>query len=212
VDPSTRRQAVERAPIQGADGYTWADVQSWPEDERWEIIGGVAYAMTAPTTWHQWLIGRLSDHIGRHLEGRECVRYMSPIGVKLSESDVVEPDVVVVCDRSQIKATHIEGAPALVIEVLSPSTMKHDRSRKMELYARNGVREYWVVQVYPACIEVLILDGASYRIAAVYEATETLTSPTLAGLEIDLKQVYDFPNESPGIQLIKEDPAPYGSQ
>ena len=204
---------MERAPIQGEDGYTWDDYRSWTDDQRWEIIGGVAYAMTyAPTTWHQWIQHRLSHHFTERLEGRECVHYTATTDVKLSDEDIVQPDLLIVCDRSQIHQTHIEGAPALVVEILSPSTMTHDKSRKMELYAKAGVREYWTVQVYPALVEVYVLDGESYRAAAAYDATETLTSPTLTGLEIDLKQVYDFPNESPGIQLVKEEAAPFGSQ
>jgi Uma2 family endonuclease len=196
---------VQRAPIAGEDGYTWDDYRSWTDDERWEIIGGVAYAMvSAPTTWHQWIQHRLSHHFTECLRGRQCVHYTAATDVKLSDEDVVQPDLLIVCDRSQIRQTHIEGAPTLVVEILSPSTMKHDKSRKMELYARCGVREYWTVQVYPAFVEAFVLEGSGYRLAAACDATDTLQSPTLDVLRVDLKEVYDFPNDSPGIQLVKE--------
>ena len=117
---------------------------------------------------------------------------------------------MVVCDRSQILETHIEGAPALVVEVLSPSTHRHDRVRKLRLYARFGIQEYWLVQPYPAVIEVLHLTGGDYRIAGAYTDVETLRSPTFPELALDLSEVFTLPI-SPAEQIdeIRESAPPY---
>ena len=77
----------------------------------------------------------------------------------LSEEDIVQPDLIVVCDANRIKPTHIEGPPTLVIEVLSPSTQAYDRVRKLRLFAASGVQEVWLVTPHPSLVEVLTLDG-----------------------------------------------------
>ena len=98
--------------------------------------------------------------------------FVAPTDVKLSEEDIVQPDLIVVCDANRIKPTHIEGPPTLVIEVLSPSTQAYDRVRKLRLFAASGVQEVWLVTPHPSLVEVLTLDGASYRIAGGYTRDE----------------------------------------
>lgn len=181
--------------------YSWDDYLSWPDGERWEIIGGEAFDMTPPPlTRHQHVVGELYQALAAFFADGRCRAWLSPIGVRLSDEDIVEPDIAVVCDPSQVRHTHIEGPPSLVIEVASPSTFRHDRVRKMALYARFGVREYWVVTPHPALVEVFLLDGASYRCAAGYGRTETLRSPSFPELQLPLAGVFDFPLE-PGEEV-----------
>ncbi len=156
------------------------------------------------------IVTRLCGQFVQHFEGRPCIPLVSPIDVKLSAEDVVQPDVVVVCDRSQITETHVEGAPTLAIEVLSPSSHRHDRVRKLRLYARAGVREYWLVQPHPAVIEVLQLTGGHYQIAGAYTDTETLRSPTFPDLALDLSTVFTLPiPPAEQIDEIRESAPPY---
>jgi Uma2 family endonuclease len=123
---------------------------------------------------------------------------------------VVQPDVLVVCDPRKIKDTHIEGAPDLVVEIASPSTTVYDRTLKLELYARYGVKEYWLVTPYPHLLEVLLLDGDGYRIRKVYRKQDTLTSPTLPGLELPLAAIFDFPiPDGERILEVHESTPPY---
>ncbi len=176
--------------------YTWDDYRSWDDDRRWEIIGGEAYAMSpAPTTRHQKIHTELVRQMANHFAAHPCQTFSAPTDVKLSDRDVVQPDILVVCDPKQIRPTHIEGPPALVIEILSPSTGQRDRVVKMDLYARAGVREVWLVTPFPQSVEVFVLDGATYRRAAAYDQTGSLASPTFEGLTIDLVPVFDFPLE-----------------
>src|SRR5262245_54809384 len=131
--------------------YTWRDYQLWQDDQRWEIIGGNAFAMSpSPATRHQRISIALSSALFSHFRGKRCQPFEAPMDVKLSDEDIVQPDILVVCDPNQVKTTHIEGAPALVVEILSPSSLAHDRVRKMNLYARFGVPELWIVTPYPS--------------------------------------------------------------
>ena len=191
-----------------ADGapFAWSDYRSWGNDERWEIIGGEPYAMSAsPTSRHQRILHKLDCLLEAYFTDRKCEIYPAPMDLKLSETDVVQPDLFVICDPKQNKGTHFEGPPSLVIEILSPSSTLHDRGRKLELYARSEVPEVWLATPYPSCVEVYRLDGASYRLVQLFEKKDSLESASFPNLQIDLGAVFDFPID-PGeeIQLIKE--------
>ena len=191
--------------------FTWDDYQTWDDSERWELISGEPFCMSpAPSSRHQAIVSDLFGQLYQHFQGRSCRPLVSPIDVKLSANDVVQPDVVVLCDRSQLLESHVEGAPTLVIEVLSPSSHRHDRVRKLRLYARFGVQEYWLVQPHPALVEVLQLTGSDYRIAGAYTDAETLHSPTFPELAIDLSAVFTLPiPAAEQIDEIRESAPPY---
>ncbi len=194
--------------------YDWDDYRTWPDGQRWELVKGEAFAMTpAPAPRHQRVLKRLCGLLDRYLAGKPCEVLPSPIDVRLSNDDVVQPDLVVVCRPEQIKRTHIEGPPTLAVEILSDSTALYDRTLKLRLYARSGVQEVWLVTPYPWLIEVLLLDGESYRIVGAYTKTDTLTSPTFPNLALALNKVFDFPLE-PGeeIEMIREGHPPYAQR
>jgi Uma2 family endonuclease len=191
--------------------YTWQDYRSWPGEERWELIGGEPIAMSpSPTDRHQLVCVGLLTEMGLCFRGNRCRLLCAPMDVKLSDLDVVQPDILVVCDPKQLRGTHIEGPPALVVEVLSPSSELHDRGRKMELYARCGVPEYWLVLPYPSGVEVLLLDHGGYRIHKLYRRPDTLASPSFPDLRIPLQDVFDVPIAPAEVILeVKEGPPPY---
>jgi len=136
-----------------SDGrYTVADYKSWTDDVRRELIDGVVYEMSpAPRVGHQELIGSLFTRLNEFLEGKPCRPFIAPIDVYPFDEDadeardVVQPDVVVVCDESKIREDGVYGAPDFVAEVLSPSTAHKDLGEKRDLYERAGVREYWLL-------------------------------------------------------------------
>ena len=200
-------------PDKARQRFTWGDYRSWGDGERWELIGGEAFCMSpAPSSRHQAIVGELFGELRSFFRGRSCQPFVSPIDVKLSAEDVVQPDVVVVCDPAQILQTHVEGPPTLVVEVLSPSTHRHDRVRKLRLYARHGIREYWLVQPHPALVEVLHLDAGEYRVAGAYTDRETLHSPAFPELALDLAEVFTLPiPPEEWIDEIRESAPPYGA-
>ncbi len=194
--------------------WTWDDYRTWNDDQRRELIDGEPYCMSpAPSSRHQVIAVDLVVLLAQHFKDKVCRPLVSPIDVKLTANDIVQPDLLVVCDPSQIHETHIEGPPALIVEILSPSSGRHDRVRKLNLYARSGVAEYWLIQPYPAVVEVLRLDGDSYRIAGVYTDRDHLYSPTFPELTLDLAEVFTLPVPiAERIDEIRESlPPPYDS-
>jgi Uma2 family endonuclease len=191
--------------------YSWDDYQSWSDDQRYELVGGEPFAMSpSPGSRHQRIARRLSASFESYFEGKRCEHFFAPFDVKLSDKDIVQPDLFVVCNKSQIKRTHIEGAPALVVEIISPSSAAHDRIRKMDLYARFGVKEVWLATPYPPMVEIFLLDGASYRRVSAFQKEDELVSATFPELRIPLEPVFDYPPDPDDPPLIvSEIPAMY---
>ncbi len=171
--------------------YTYADYLKFPEDERWEIIDGVAYNMSpAPTVDHQSLAGELHLQVGSQLRGKRCRVYFSPIDVRFQDSPntdkVVQPDLLVVCDRSKIRSAGIVGAPDWIVEILSPGTAGKDHIVKRGLYEKQGVREYWLMHPVDRIVTIYRLGPeAKYLQADVYELKGKLSVDAVPGLEID---------------------------
>lgn len=129
--------------------YTLEDYYALPEDQRYELIDGVLYEMTAPTTVHQIIALQMCHQIESFIDehGGDCMSYIAPVDVQLDCDDktMVEPDVIILCDRSKDINRCIYGAPDFVAEVLSKSTRRKDIGVKTYKYANAGVREYWII-------------------------------------------------------------------
>ncbi len=173
--------------------HTWTEYQTWPDDERWEIIDGVAYNLSpAPSIRHQTVAGNLHALLHRHLAGKGCRPFMAPTDVRLSETDVVQPDILVVCDPARITPSHIEGAPDWVVEVLSPGTSAKDLREKKWLYQRSGVREYWVVDPLELYVQRFLLTREGrYGEPEVFGPHESVPSDVLDGVTIDLSETFE---------------------
>ncbi len=190
---------------------TWDDYRLLPDDERWELIDGELYSMSpSPLDRHQLALGALHAIFYNYLRGKKCRPVMAPMDLKLSDENVVQPDLMVICDPKQFKG-HLEGPPTLVVEVLSPSTESKDRHRKLSLYARFGVPEYWIVSPFPPYVEILRLQNGTFVLHRAFEKGETLVSESFPGLEINLDEVFDFPlsEEESNILRFREKRAPY---
>lgn len=120
-----------------------------PKDRHAELINGTLYDMTPPSRIHQRLVTELSRKLGNFIEEHNglCEVYVAPFAVRLNleHTDWVEPDVIVVCDPAKLSDRGCEGAPDLVVEIVSPSSRAHDYMRKAPRYMRAGVRELWIV-------------------------------------------------------------------
>ncbi len=179
---------------QPADRFTWTDYRSWPDDERWELIDGLAHAMSAaPSIKHQDVVGRLFSRMEQQLRGRPCRPFVAPTDVKFSESDVVQPDILVVCDPGKITPSHIEGAPDLIVEVLSPGTAAKDLRDKKALYERAGVGEYLVVDPLEQYAIGFLLGADGYDKGVVFAAAEAIRLTLLETVEIPLWEVFEVP-------------------
>lgn len=180
--------------------YTFADVLAWPDDEQAELIDGEAVMMAPPTTAHQLISGEIFRQLANYLEGKKCRAIPAPFAVRLFEKNgdgpedvdtVVEPDISIVCDSSKLDKHGCKGAPDMVVEILSPSTQRHDRLVKLGLYQRAGVREYWIVNPGDQTVQVMLLDaGGVLQLHEVYDRVGVAKVNVLDGCFIELSKVF----------------------
>ena len=140
--------------------YTIQDYFALPQERRAELIDGVFYDLASPTGKHQRVVMMTAIALESYVRqnGGPCRVEIAPRAVRLDMDDktMVEPDVMVICDRNKIQNAYVEGAPDLVIEVLSPSTMKKDVMLKGRKYQRAGVREYWLID--PEALTIMVFE------------------------------------------------------
>ncbi len=172
--------------------FTYAEYCTWDDDQRWELIDGLPYNMTpAPTTRHQRILGNLHLCISSYLAGKSCTPFLAPTDVVFDEHNVVQPDLLVVCDQGKITEANIQGPPDLVIEILSPSTGRKDRREKKALYERFGVREYIVLDPLNETLERLTLADGGYGQPDVFGWDETMMLIVLPELELELWTIFE---------------------
>jgi Uma2 family endonuclease len=174
--------------LKEGETFTLDQWRTWPEGERWELIGGVAYCMSpAPKVCHQGLVGSLYYKLCAWLEEKDCSPFVAPIDVFLpdgiadSAETVVQPDVFVICDQNKIKEDGIYGAPDFIAEMLSPSTAYKDMSVKLKLYEHAGVREYWMVNPDTGSVFRYALKDAHYGAATEILRGEAVESAIFQG-------------------------------
>ena len=181
-------------PKRDAARHTYGEYRRWPEEARYELIDGVAYAMApAPSRRHQEVLLELARQVANALEGHPCRPFIAPFDVRLpraGEADaeidtVVQPDLSVVCDPAKLDDLGCRGAPDWIVEVLSPTTASHDHILKRAVYERAGVREYWLVHPVDRIVTVYRLDGARFGVPEVCELIGRQSVGVLPQIEID---------------------------
>jgi Uma2 family endonuclease len=178
--------------------YTYEDYKSLPEsmDRRYELLGGELYMVPAPTTRHQRISQRIEFLLLMYLRTHDLGEVLdAPVDVVFGqghEREVAQPDIVFVRrERAQIVIeTEIDGAPDLVIEILSPGTEVRDRTYKKTLYARYGVHEYWIVDPVANTVEIYVLDARGYGSPRIYTATDELQTSLFPDLQIPLAEIF----------------------
>ena len=183
--------------------YTYADYLTWLDDKRRELINGFIHLMSAPMRIHARVLQKIGRAIDRLIEMKKgkCHIYYAPFDVRLPLSgetaddkiyDVVQPDICVICDLSKLDDKGCIGAPDLIIEVLSPSTLKYDWNYKFNLYETAGVREYWIVDPKAKTVNAFILQSdGKYDLGTVYECNQKASVHIFEGLEIDINELFE---------------------
>ena len=172
--------------------FTHAEYLTWDDNQRWELIDGVPYNMTpAPRTKHQGILINLASRFHTHLAGKVCRPFIAPTDVVFDKHNVVQPDLLVVCDRSKITELNIQGAPDLVVEILSPSTCLKDRREKRGLYERFRVREYILVDPLNEVIERYSLLDGRYGAEEVFGWQETMSLLVLPELCLNWWEIFE---------------------
>jgi Uma2 family endonuclease len=171
--------------------YTVDEFMSWDENIRAELYDGELRMMANPTTRHQRVLNRINVQLSLFLRGKPCQVFPGRVAVRLNadEDTVFEPDIIVVCDKTKLDSRMCNGAPDLVVEVLSPSSVRYDKDRKFKKYLAAGVREYWVVDPDKNTLQANILVDGRY-IAIMYGETDVVPVHVLEGRAIDLAEVF----------------------
>jgi len=195
--------------------YSYADYLTWENDQRCEIIDGDVFAMNSPGSSHQRIVREISTQLAVFFAGKECEVFYAPLDVIFcsdarTDSEirtVVQPDIMVVCDRAKIEERGIIGPPDLIVEVSSPSTASHDNIRKRALYEREGVDEFWIVSPGDRLVRVYKRSAGRFNVEEVFDDEAVITVERFPGLSIDLKKV--FPTR-PTIYKVKAPVEDYG--
>lgn len=178
---------------------TYAELRTWDDGCRYELYQGQPVALASPTDEHQRILTALLLQIGGWLEGKRCEIFPAPFDVRLFEKagdlpektdTVVQPDLTVVRDRSKVDRHGIHGAPELVIEILSDSTRRSDRTTKYQLYQKAGVREYWIVDPAANTVAVHLLENGLYGSPELYLFGARVPAAVLPGCEVDFGRVF----------------------
>ncbi|MCY4637828.1 MAG: Uma2 family endonuclease [Acidobacteria bacterium] len=174
--------------------FTYEDYRTAPPDKRYELLDGELLLTPAPNLKHQRLQLRLGMRLAQFIEERGLGElFFAPCDVVLSDTDVVQPDLLFVSiERSHLLSggDNVRGAPDLVVEILSPTTADRDRGYKRALYAKHGVKEYWLIDPTAETVWIHELRDSALTVTQTVGREQTLRSPLLAGFEVDLDDVF----------------------
>ena len=175
--------------------YTYEDYLKLNDDNQYEIIGGKLIMVPSPRSKHQIisleLAATLRDYARKNKLGRVIT---APMDVLLSKTEKPQPDILFIAKERMgiIAEMNIQGAPDLVVEILSPSTAINDRTDKSRLYYKHGVKEYWIVDPDIKCVEVFVPGENNWNLYQAFNVNDVLTSPLLSGLEVEMKELFDL--------------------
>jgi Uma2 family endonuclease len=173
---------------------SFAELEQWPDDgRRYELYDGEVIVVPAPLPRHQRVVLNVQRVLDEYERATGGLVFGAPFDIVLSDFDVVQPDVVFfTAERRHLldmmKATRVP--PDLAVEVVSRSTEARDRGRKMQLLARFGVPEYWIVDPVANTLEIYALDEARFRLVGTYEGTHAVQSATLRGLSFSAGRLF----------------------
>ena len=172
---------------------TYQDCLDMDGDERFELIDGELIMVGSPNEAHQRTIGKLGYRMYGFVAERDLGEfYYAPFDVLLSDTDVVQPDLLFVSREREEIITHanIRGAPDLVVEILSPSSARRDWSEKFALYSEHGVEEYWIVDPMNRVVWLMLLRGGILKIAGTYGIGDTVSSSVLDGFSVKVNDIF----------------------
>ena len=175
---------------------SFEEFRQFPIDgKRYELLHGEVHVTPAPATRHQFSVQNLAVSLGTHVvKNNQGEVLTAPLDVRLGEDTALQPDLIFVSNARAgiIQENWIEGAPDLVVEVLSPSTAAYDRATKLPIYAEAGVPEVWLLDSEAKTVEVLKLQGKKYFVDATLTGDQVLTSNLFPGWQLPLRDLFDF--------------------
>ncbi len=173
--------------------YTYEDYLNTPEGERYELLDGELILVASPNEEHQLASIRLGSKMHLYVDAGELGWvFHAPFDIVFSDTEVVQPDLMFISkEREHIRSgANVRGAPDLVVEILSPSSSRRDWKYKRELYAKYGVKEYWIVDPANRIVSVMLLKDGVLEIAGAYVEGDTLASAALEGFEVGVEEIF----------------------
>jgi Uma2 family endonuclease len=176
--------------------YTYADYLGWEGPERYQLLGGEVFLMASPSIVHQGLLMELSTQFHIWLRGKPCRVFAAPLDVRLfpkednSDDTVVQPDLLVVCDKEKLSKGPVNGPPDLVVEIVSPSNTHKELFLKFQYYLEAGVREYWVIDPEGKKLQVHINENGHF-LSSSYKENDSVPVAILPGLNIALGSLWE---------------------
>jgi len=182
----------KQAMAKQAKRWTYEEYYKLEDDQRYEIINGELLMAPAPTLWHQDWLSDLNDLVKSFVKKNKLGRlFFAPVDVVLDEENTVQPDLVFVASANAgiLRERAIFGAPDLLVELVSPSSVRRDRHEKMTLYARFGVKEYWIGDPANQSLGIFTLKEGRYELLCLAEEKGAVHPKVLTGLKFDLSEL-----------------------
>lgn len=182
-------------PVARKAKLTYNDYLKTPDDKRYELIEGELIMTPSPVTYHQWVSKNIEYELERFVREKKTGRiFYAPYDVCLDNENVLQPDILYISRErfNIIGEKNVQGAPDLVVEILSESTAYNDLIKKKKLYANHGVKEYWIVDPGEKSIEVYSLVDKEYVLSSGFSINDNLVTPLLTGLNIELASVFSY--------------------
>ena len=177
--------------------YTYSDYLLWQFSERVELIKGFIRKMSpAPSRKHQTISYNLTLSIGKFFQNHPCSVFVAPFDVRLpienkkKDNTVVQPDLCIICDENKLDDKGCNGAPDLIVEILSPNNSKHDVDTKFNLYQESGVKEYWIVEPEERFVLVYTLQNEEYIGLKPFSEGQIIKSPLFSEMQITVDEVF----------------------
>jgi len=182
-------------PVVKKKRFTYKDYLKTPDDKRYELIEGELIIVPSPTTYHQWISKNIEYELEKFVREKKIGKvFYAPCDVYLDNENVFQPDILFILKERQsiIGEKNVQGAPDLVIEILSEATAYNDLIKKKKLYAKFGVREYWIIDPGEKGVEIYSLKNKEFNLFQRFSMNDKLESPLLTGLTIELSSVFSY--------------------
>lgn len=186
--------------MQKSDVNTYSDLKKISENKIYSLIDGTLYLHAAPSWQHQKVLKEMMLFFGNYLKDKDCEIFSAPFDVFLEAKDelevdsattVVQPDLTIICDKSKLAKTGYIGAPQMIIEITSPSTVRLDRVLKFNKYEEAGVKEYWIVEPENKIITCFVLEAnGRYGRPKMFSEGDTIKVATFPDLEIEVDEIF----------------------
>lgn len=176
--------------------YTYEEFLKITKDvERAEFIDGEIIMLATPTAHHQSIVLNIASEFRNFFSGKECKPYIAPFDIILEDSNEetrrVQPDISIICGHNLKNENEFKGVPRLVVEVVSPSNASDDYVKKLNLYMRFGVEEYWIVSPKNKTIQIFNLENGLYAEPVIYFESDLIKSNIFNNLSIELKRIFE---------------------